>query len=142
MEIHARALTLQTRRFYKMDLSQITVADLDTLVDEYIIGEHVDPGVLERDLQRVIKLLESSPRCKSAIEGAVMHVVARGPDHVGCGITQTSAAFFIIALKLAEMKHKAAPDIAELERLMSLEPAPIPAPKPKRVRKPKAKLQE
>jgi len=105
-------------------MRKITSAELDEAVDTYLLADHVDADVLQREMNDVVEAINGSKRCQAALQGSVMHIIAKGPDHVSCAVTNTVAGFFVVALKLAMQRHKADTEINELENIFKLGDVP------------------
>ena len=98
-----------------------SASELNECIEEYIYKAlEDDPEQLQRDMDHMMKVMAKSSRARSAIETATEHIKEHGPGHIGCGVKQAAAAFFLVGLRLAEKRFKDKGAIDELERLMGL----------------------
>ena len=95
-------------------------ADLDDALEAIV--KRSDPDDMSSKHDLIAKALKDSKRLKLAIETAIAHIVARGPDHVSCGVMETAVLMFVVSCELAEHLSKSKPaEIEELNRLFKLE---------------------
>lgn len=98
-------------------MEPITSRELDEVIDSAINGPGVDQCELDKESKAIAKAINGSKSATAALQGAIFHIITHGPDNVKTGLTNSVAAFFLVAMKLVEHRQKAAKDIDELAGL-------------------------
>jgi hypothetical protein len=104
-----------------MEHRPITSHELDEVIEHWISGANVDQSALDKEAEAIVDAIKGSPKAREALMGSVVHIATQGEKHIPCGLMQSVAAFFVVAMRVAEQRQKAAGDIAELDRMMGLE---------------------
>lgn len=98
----------------------ITPEELDQMLDACVFGATSDQAMLQAEAERIEEALKNSDRCASALGGCIMHIQHRGPGCVPHGLYQSVSVFFVLAMKIMELRHSKDTEIKELDRLLAL----------------------